>query len=629
MSAEGTCAGARAGAGVRRLADGRIEVVRAAYTLTVAADGRNAALAGPQRGAHPVVLELAGALDRTDVRDETLALEIAEPEWAGEDPVVVVRRRSTAWRRATTRIVCAPEGPELTWEVEGEGRLDEVALAATRAALGGRVGGLLPSGHAWGTLFTPNPGAPARLLRAPGESAVLGVTGGSGAGRGHWFFTPSPLCLAFTEDRLPDDAAPETPVERAWWGIGLGAPVRELTFPQLRYVPADGGWHLVLAYEGHTEVAGVFRTPTLQLSPGHPDPYAALAAHRAWLAARGFAPARTPERERERGAPAWWFEPMFCGWGAQGHRANETGRPAPELSSRAEYDRHLAALAEQGLDPGTVVIDDKWQRQYARWEPDEERWPDLRGWIAERHAAGQRVLLWWRAWANEGAPDAFCVRTPDGRPVVLDPSHPGAAALLRENIHRMLSPDGLDADGLKIDFTADTPTGHGLTAHGPGWGIALLYDQLALIHGAAKEARKDALVVTHTPHPAFAEVTDMIRLNDMLRLDDPEPEARIVPQMRYRAAVVRAACPDTPVDTDDWCAPDLAQWREYTAIKDELGVPALYLSTHVDRTGEPLTDADYAALRAQWARWRARTRRAERARQPAQGAARSGEGARP
>lgn len=617
MSAEAPRA-ARRTPEVNRLADGRIEVVRRRYRLTLAADGRTAAFEalaahdGREAGGHPVVLELAGALDRVDARDETLALEAAEPAWDGPDPVLTVRRRSTAWRRAATRIVCAPEGPELTWEVEGEGRLDEVALAATRAALGGRVGGLLPSGHAWGTLFTPNPGPPARLLRGPGESAALGVTGGAGPGRGHWFFTPSPLCLALTEARLPADAAPETPVDRPWLTLGLGAPVRELTFPQARYVPSDGGWHLVLAYEGHTGVAGVFRTPTLQLAPGHPDPYAGVAAHRAWLERRGFAPRRAPRR----GRPAWWFEPMFCGWGAQVHRARQTGRPAPELSTRAEYDRHLAALAARGVVPGTVVVDDKWQRAYARWEPDEERWPDLRGWIAERHAAGQRVLLWWRAWADEGAPAEFRVRTPDGRPVVLDPSHPGAAALLRENVHRMLSPEGLGADGLKIDFTADTPTGHGLTAHGPGWGIALLYDQLALIHGAAKEARGDALVVTHTPHPAFAEVTDMIRLNDMLRLDDQDPEARVVPQMRYRAAVVRAACPDTPVDTDDWCAPDRAQWRAYGAVKEELGVPALYLSTHVDRTGEPLEADDYAALRARWARWRARLRRAERGRAP-------------
>jgi hypothetical protein len=47
----------------------------------------------------------------------------------------------------------------------------------------------------------------------------------------------------------------------------------------------------------------------------------------------------------------------------------------------------------------------------------------------------------------------------------------------------------------------------------------------------------------------------MIRLNDMPRIDDGAPFPPIVPQMRYRAAVVRAACPDLLIDTDDWCVP--------------------------------------------------------------------------
>jgi hypothetical protein len=96
-------------------------------------------------------------------------------------------------------------------------------------------------------------------------------------------------------------------------------------------------------------------------------------------------------------------------------------------------------------------------------------------------------------------------------------------------------------------------------------------------------------------------VTDMIRLNDMLRLKDLGPVGDIVPQMRYRAEVVRAACPELLVDTDDWCAPDLDTWRAYLAIKRELGVPALYYATHLDRTGEALTADDYEGLQRAFA----------------------------
>ena len=90
----------------------------------------------------------------------------------------------------------------------------------------------------------------------------------------------------------------------------------------------------------------------------------------------------------------------------------------------------------------------------------------------------------------------------------------------------MLGPDGLDADGLKVDFTARTPTGRALTATGGSWGIALLHELLSIVYAAAKEAKPDALVITHTPHPSFVDVTDMIRLNDIIGGDVVEQMTR-------------------------------------------------------------------------------------------------------
>jgi hypothetical protein len=127
---------------------------------------------------------------------------------------------------------------------------------------------------------------------------------------------------------------------------------------------------------------------------------------------------------------------------------------------------------------------------------------------------------------------------------------------------------------------------------------------LATVRNAAKAANPDALLVGHTPNPALDPYIDMIRLNDMLRLDDPPPYPGIVPQMRYRAAVVGAASPDHPIDTDDWCVPDLANWRAWTALQPQLGVPALYYATHVDLTGEPFDAADYELIRRTWAEYR-------------------------
>jgi hypothetical protein len=133
------------------------------------------------------------------------------------------------------------------------------------------------------------------------------------------------------------------------------------------------------------------------------------------------------------------------------------------------------------------------------------------------------------------------------------------------------------------------------------------------VYGAAKEAKPDALVITHTPHPSFVDVTDMIRLNDMIMGD-------VVAQMEQRAEVVRAVCPELPIDTDDWRAPDKRSWREFLERKPEIGVPSLYYATHIDN-GEELDDDDYAAIRRVWEEWRAgqqSVRRLDGARQGAE-----------
>jgi hypothetical protein len=89
-----------------------------------------------------------------------------------------------------------------------------------------------------------------------------------------------------------------------------------------------------------------------------------------------------------------------------------------------------------------------------------------------------------------------------------------------------------------------------------------------------------------------------VRLNDIIG-----GHASVVPQMRFRAELTRAACPELLIDTDDWRIPSLAAWREYLTVKPELGVPSLYYATHVDATGEALEPSDYAALRSVWGRW--------------------------
>jgi hypothetical protein len=573
-------------------------VETSAYRLELTSNGLFADLSTPG-GELLARLRPHAAVDTVAAPDETLAID-APTEIVAESNYLAsfaVARRSTVWERAGVTVLCGEESVELRpWVAGREAQVTDVHLLGFRSLLPGGPLGFLPSGSRFRSLFSPNPGDPTKVVRSAAEPAVVGVSGDGTPGRGHWLFTPAPLFLALTTAASAD---PHAELEAGWLGLALAAPVDVLAFVQLTYVPAQGAFHLALDYEGHTDVDGELELPALVLTPGLPDPYEGLRRNRVELSARGFAPPPEP-----RATPDWWHEPIFCGWGAQCHLARGTGRFAGELATQANYDAFLDHLEANGVRPGTIVLDDKWQDAYGTNRPDPAKWPDLGVWIAERHERGQRVLLWWKAWDPEGLPPELCIRNPDGRSVAFDPTNPEARELVRATMLHLLAPDGLDADGLKVDFTARTPSGRALTAHGGGWGIALLHDLLALLYAAAKEAKPDALVMTHTPHPSFAGVTDMIRLNDMVWTDDPAPSGRIVPQMRHRAEVARAATPELLIDTDDWPVPCLAVWREYVEAKPLLGVPSLYYARAVDATGEELEEPDYEALRSTWAAWR-------------------------
>jgi hypothetical protein len=544
------------------------------YSLALTGHGRRVEL---QSGGRPqLAVSVLAAVDRVDGTDETLAL--AAPDVRGN--VIVVERRSTQWEHAWLELHCLERALEVRTFVRGRGALGNVRLLGGRSLVAGTPLGPSLSGTRFTTLFTPNPQDHADALRPIREGAALGVVGDSEPGRTRWLFTPSPLYFALGDGET-------------WLDLAVVAPLSQLTFPELELESAPGALSLRLEYEGHTHVDGELELPRVVITPDVRDPYAGLRRHRDDLVARGLAPEPEPRTE-----PAWWSEPIFCGWGAQVYLEQVSGGLARDYATQANYDTFLGALEEHGVVPGTVVLDDKWQATYGRNEPDLAKWPDLRRWIAARHERGQRVLLWWKAWDPEGLAPELCVRTREGVPVGFDPANPAARAELQEIVHSLLSPEGLDADGLKIDFTARTPSGEALDGGGGMWGIALLHALLATVYGAAKAAKRDALLMTHTPHASFVDVTDMIRLNDMIG-------GPIVEQMVHRAEVVRASCPELPIDTDDWRCPDKRSWREYLEVKADLGVPSLYYATHIDN-GEALTDDDYAAIRRVWDAWRAR-----------------------
>lgn len=601
---------------------GAVRVTAATYLLEVRADPPRAVLAGAD-GRIWSHLSLLATLDRADRRDEAYAVgapEVAvDPDGTVE---VTVTTASTAWRTKRIRLRCTPEDVAVDATVTGTGMLSTVSLLGGRATLRTGASGPFWSSIEYASVYSPAPSEPVQVVRPASSAVVLGGLGDAAPGRLHGIFSPPPLCLAL--GREPASGATDVPAGE-WLGLSVRAPISGLTFTELRYDPGDGGYRIVLDYDGHTQVTGEFTTPALVLRPAA-APAVAIEDYRQDLVDRGLAP-DGPRRPQ----PLWWSEPIFCGWGAQcalapipgatpghpyfldelGPAAVPDGVPTgPDMARQDVYDVLLDRLAAQGVAPGTVVVDDRWQDHYGTARPHPGRWPDLGGWIAGRHARGQRVLLWWKAWDPAGLPPEECLLDPDGTPVTVDPASPAYAERLRTTVGDLLGPGGLDADGFKIDFTQRSPAGPlhpGDPASPTGrtlWGLAALHRLLATIYDAAKAAKPEALVITHTPHPSFGDVCDMVRTNDVLERDQTGQLVPVADQLRARVDVARAALPHHPVDTDQWPMPDRAAWRSYVAAQAGLGVPALYYVDRMDRSGEPLTDEDRTFVAETWRRYR-------------------------
>lgn len=534
---------------------------------------------------------LAGA-DTATARDETWHIEDATITPEAGDAVVRLRLSSTAWESKKIELRLTPSTIELRLHLRGSGRLGRVTLLGGAAALPTGASGLFRTGFDGGSLAVPTPTEPVAFIRSPHLPAQLGVVGDADPGRLHGIFSPPPFVLTLGRGEV---TSPTQPPPGDWLALSLRAAPSACGFTQLRWLPMDGGAVLELDHEEQTLVDGSWSSPTLVIAPAL-DPTAAIRDHADDLITHGLAPAGPP-----RPPQPWWREPLFCGWGAQVER----GDPARQ-SARATYDGWLSTLAEAGLDPGTIVVDDRWESAYGSGIPHPDRWPGMRGWIAEQHRLGRRVLLWWKSWDPSATPVEQCLTTPDGVPIAVDPASPAYRARLRGLVAAMLGPEGLDADGFKVDFTQRAPSGATLRrapdADSDAWGVAALHLLLRELYDAAVAAKPDALVVTHAVHPGFGDCADMIRTNDVLERDLRGEPVAVVDQLRSRAAIVRASLPHHLIDTDQWPMPSREEWLAYADTQVGLGVPALYYVESVQ--GEPVTIEDLRTVGRGWRRYR-------------------------
>lgn len=558
-----------------------LRVTAERYVLTWAQD-RPFVYLDTARGERLAELFMLASVHTTRAQDDTTTIgtwQVTESEGA---ITLSLDATSTAWDRKTVSVECFPDRFRVRVAVQGRGALADVHYFGGYYSGHMRWGsGFFWSGQRFEQGFNPEPSS-SEVYTFPAEGgAVIDLTGVPLPGKADWFFTPPPFCFAFERGGL-------------WLGAGVEAPPGANRFTELRYQGQRGAFYLTLPYEGHTTVDGRYDLPAIGFNFAD-SPYDAIAQHVAALDQQGYS---SPPTKRDH--PDWWHTPIYCGWGSQCYVATQRGGRAPDYARQDLYEDFLATLAEHELQPGVVVLDDKWQATYGDNRVDSAKWPDLRGFVDRRHSAGQKVLLWLKAWDPEGIPAAECITNAAGLSIAVDPTHPAYELRLRESVRVMLGADGVDADGFKIDFTARIPSGPGLNLHGDAWGLELMRRYLAIIHEEAHRVKPDALVMTHTPHPYLADVVDMIRLNDINTGTD------VNRAMTHRATIAAIACPHAVIDTDNWPITDKTAWRDYVRLQPELGVPSLYYASHIDTTREPLDDDDYALIRAAWQQYRDR-----------------------
>ena len=384
-------------------------------------------------------------------------------------------------------------------------------------------------------------------------------------------FAPPPLFLAFHFDNT-------------WTGVGIGTKPGDYQFPALEYSGSRyAGASFYVDYMGYRSVNDGFASPVLSINMAY-SPLDALRNYTSWLSANGFATSHVTK-------DAFWHHlPIFCGWAEQTVESVPQGGAPNKLSTQGNYEKWLAMLDERGLPVGTVVIDDKWQKGYGTFEVDEQKWPDLKGFISAQHAKGRHVLLWVPVADTDGLPPSLCV-TYQGKCVIADVGKPEYEAWLRARVRHLVQ--DLGVDGFKEDWVR-APAAPGLSLTGPATGIEFVRRFQSILYSETHKQKPDAMVETQTTNALFRESSDVIRLNDVWYAS-----RNVAEMMRLRARMANITG-WALVDTDNASSTNLKEWWDYMQAQPSIGIPALYFVTRTETTQESPSPADWIYLTALW-----------------------------
>lgn len=532
----------------------------------------------------PVVSGLASSTSEEHLSNVTYSLRKT-----GADSLVLnASAQSTLWADRRFQWRFYRDHIEFQQFANGHGKLGRAYFLSN--GISNRWDNGTTEGHAWDTLiyadryFAPNPNLADQFEFTIAMPQILGFSIGREEGSDQDFrpermagtFAPPPLFLAFGMNRSSHGDS--------WTSIGIGTKPGDYRFPAFEYSGSRyAGASFYIDYMGYRSLNGDFASPVLAIHFGDSS-LDALQKYTAWLDQSGFA------TEPVTKDVAWHHLPIFCGWAEQTVESVPEGNAANKRSTQENYEKWLATLGERGLPVGTVVIDDKWQQAYGTFEVDQQKWPNLKGFVAAQHAKGRHVLLWVPVADAEGLPESLCVKY-QGKCVIADVGKPGYEAFLRPRIRHLVEDIGID--GFKEDWVR-SPAAPGLPLTGSATGIEFVRRFQSILYTETHKWKPDALVETQTTNALFRESSDVIRLNDVWY-----SSRNVTEMMRLRARMAHIA--GWPlVDTDNASSTNLKEWWNYMQAQPSIGIPSLYFVTRTETTQESPTPEDWASLAAIW-----------------------------
>ncbi len=486
----------------------------------------------------------------------------------GNKAVLTWENDSSLWQKKIYTLTCDLLRFRFDLTLCGNGRVDEIYYFS------GNMAGVWGSAYEFQEGFTPC------ISWYNQEEYVFKAS--MNCHRWSVLMVPPMFCYAFKKEGITRRL-----------GLGLVAERGEHNFQSFDYRTWGigsfrTGFALVTDQHGHQMVNGQWKAPAI-IGYGGDDQWDVLDQYVQYYFTTGIAKPKS-----NKPVPRFWHGPMVCGWIEQCALGVERGVNPTELATEAVYEDIAAKVKRYGLHPTALIIDDKWQSQYATDIANPDKFPDMRAFVERRRAEGLHTMLWFKLWDGDGWDKELCV-TADNGEVRIDPSQPAFLANLDEALHRILSADEgcYNCDGFKLDFAFWNPIGRKIHTHSGKYGVELLYEMQAYIYQKSKEIKPEALVNCSPCHPYFAHICDQARLHDSDYRNRNNRE-----DLTMRAKLFATAMPGVLLDTDNAGFANYRDTMHWMLTQTLVGVPDLYALRGTEQC--PMDEGDFAALAQLW-----------------------------